>query len=343
MIEHSQNSLYALLGALLDGAADEPWVAAWVVAKERSSYRRPGALMLVSPLGRTLGLVSGGCLEADVALRARRALEFGRAEYVVYDSAEEGNIAAELGLGCNGRVGVLVEPVGPVQRRLLACLRQRMAAGEASVLIWRIDPRGGTGALAALADPALAVLEAAEAPPDLAPPADRHELVERDGQLYSLVRILPPVRLLVAGGGIDARPLVAFAAALGWRVAVADHRTIYARPADFPGAEWILRAPPEEAELPPCDAACVMTHNLDLDARWIARLRRVAGLRYLGLLGPVERRREVLARAGIAPGDPWAEGVRGPMGLHIGGELPESVALSTLAECHRELAAVGLL
>ncbi len=345
----TNNSLYQLLKDYDQSVGDEPWVAATVVTKYRSSYRKPGAMMLIDPLGRGHGLISGGCLESDIVLQARRVQHGGSARYVVYDSTEEGNIAAELGLGCNGRVGVLVQELEDRHRTLLGILRQRLEEGKVSRLLQCFDsPDSGDLSTLILLDPDNQPAATTEPEPPLPPlpgrSRSRHQVLEADGRQWSLVDYLPPVSLWVIGGGVDAQPVVAMAATLGWRVTVVDHRPAYGRPRDFPGAEALLRETAENFEGPiGADAAIVMSHNLDMDAAWLAKLAGARGLLYTGLLGPAERKQEVIDIAGVDPLGPFALGLHGPMGFDIGGDLPESIAVSVIAQCHQVLASAGRL
>ena len=339
------NNLYQLVGLITATEDLSGWVTATVVNKHRSSYRKPGAMMLVSPLGQTFGLISGGCLESDIVLRARRVLEYGVAEYVVYDSAEDGNIAAELGLGCNGRIGVIVEPLTTGHHSLYQALYRHLQRGCSATLIHCLEPVESCG-LRALVDKDDAVLGELPGIPQVPALAELSAAcpVETAGAAWSLVKVKPPVRLLIAGGGVDARPVAHLAATLGWRVTVADHRTVNARKADFPAAESLLRSLPGRPETAlKVDAAIVMSHNLDTDARWIRYLSDMRDLYYVGLLGPESRKAEVMALAGLASQGIFARRVRGPMGIDIGGDLPEAVAVSVIAQCHRELADKGLI
>lgn len=153
-----------------------------------------------------------------------------------------------------------------------------------------------------------------------------------------LLKIVPEPHLLVFGGGVDAQPLVAIAAQLGWRVTLVDARAAYARQQHFPAAHKILRQSADQLEpalLSSIDAAIVMTHNIQMDADALAAIQQ-SSARYTGLLGPNKRRQRVLSTANLTE-DSLTKPLAGPMGLNIGGELPESIALSILAECHAVL------
>jgi xanthine dehydrogenase accessory factor len=149
----------------------------------------------------------------------------------------------------------------------------------------------------------------------------------------------PEPHLLVIGGGIDARPVVSIAGELGWRVTLADPRTVNARKAYFPHATTIIRELDdnlsEYIRSEKVDAVVVMSHNLELDAQGLACCED-SDLSYLALLGPRHRYNKVLAMSGVTE-QQLTCAVSAPAGLDIGGQLPESIALSIIAECHATL------
>lgn len=357
--ESAGNSLYGLLQyyiAATEAAPDthsDNWLAATVLTKYQSSYRQPGALLLISPLGKVHGLVSGSCLEQDVVLRAQKVRAFGRPEFVIYDSTDADNIAAELGLGCKGRVGILIQELTPAHRTLLAHLHARLQAGHSAYMLYCCaSPAPADLAPLVLLDDQLQVIISSDpqAPlPALPPAPDRiSAVIDAPPRRWVLLRYRPPIHAWVIGGGVDAKPLVSIAAMLGWRLSVIDHRPSRGRAQDFPAAEQIVRSTPETF-FPgqPAQAVFVMTHNQSLDARWLRRLSQpdlsdcMPG--YIGLLGPPTRKAEVVAAAGLTADADFARAISGPMGFNIGGDLPESVAISAIAECHQRLAGLGYL
>lgn len=299
--------------------------------------------MLINPDGQSLGLVSGGCLEADIRLNARKVLAFAQAKTILYDSMDQENIAAELGLGCNGRVEVLVQPLQKPHRDIFMQLLERMESGESSYLLhcFQADNPESLNALVILDSEGSLLGSATQIdPPELSQSSFRrkHQVVTDKDRSWSLSLHRPPVNLWVVGGGVDAQPMVALAASLGWRVTLADHRPAYGREEDFAFAETFVRERPDafSGEIT-ADAAVVMTHNLELDASWLRRLQDSQSLRYVGLLGPADRRNEALHLAGIGSDSSLHGILHGPMGFDIGGDIPESVALSTLSQCHQIL------
>lgn len=337
------NHIYRILESYKAGDRSEHWFSATVVNKEGSSYRWPGALMLISPLGKTFGMVSGGCLEADIVRRAQNVYHKQQPEYVVYDSTQEGNIAAELGLGCNGLVGVLVQQLGSAHEQLLLTMLNQLQDGHSPRLLqcYSDVEDGNVMAQMVLLDESGHVMNStAEVPlPSIPELGSRKHAVINDGKReWAVAKYMAPPSLWVVGGGVDAQPMVDMAVLLGWRVTVVDHRTSYARVSDFSGAEHIIRDTPDNyCEDLDADAAIVMSHNLSIDAAWIKRFKDAKKLRYLGLLGPIFRKREVLELADVDSQSKFATSIYGPMGFDIGGDLPESIALSVISQCHAVL------
>ena len=311
---------------------DEGWTIATVVTKEQSSYRQPGAIMLVSPYGKTHGLVSGGCLEADIALQAKKVQQSGLPRYLIYDSSEEGGIAAVL--GCNGRIGVLLQIVTPGYRKFLDLLHARLNNRQPCRLRYCYrseNPR--EMAQCTLLDQVDRVL--ARAVPEQAgePGADTSQVT---------IDHSAPCSLWLIGGGADTRPLLVIASLLGWQTTIVDHRVGYARATDFPSAQRILRSNPEDFNgTMDGDAVLLMSHNLSMDAAWLKKLDPENLPKYIGLLGPESRRAQVFALAAIEPGSELARSIHGPMGFDIGGDTPESIALSIMAQCHQVLLRVS--
>lgn len=338
---------------------ETPPVLATVVRTGGSTYRRPGARMLITPLGQTFGCVSGGCLERDVVRQARRVFDSGEPRLVTYDSTADDEIRWGLGLGCNGTVDVLLESLqggGPQTEFLSGCLRGRRdgvlakvfaAAGEiaarAGDCLWLADGRAAQGTIsdarlhaAVLAD-AYRVLESGESL------VKSCETARGRAEVF-IEAIRPPVALIVFGGGHDAVPLVRFAKDLGWHVTVVDGRPGHASPVNFPRADALVPARPESiAERVPLDArtvAVVMNHNY-LDDLATLRCLRAVPLKYIGLLGPKRRAERLLADL-AEEGVPMPGGhtacLYGPVGLDIGADTPEEIALAICAEIRAVLA-----
>jgi len=165
------------------------------------------------------------------------------------------------------------------------------------------------------------------------------------GRLADL-RARNAVRLLVCGAGADAIPVVRMAAMTGWLVTVVDHRPSFATAERFPDADQVLHLDASQAEgalasvvrLDEFSAAVVMGHAATHDRARLHELLGVPSLRYLGVLGPRRRTLELLEGApGVPPGALPAH-VFAPVGLDIGAETPEEIALAIVSECASVLA-----
>ena len=325
----------------------ESAVLATVVRMEGSAYRKPGARMLVCQDGETFGGVSGGCLEADVVERARRILATGQSEFVMYDSTRDDDLLLGTGLGCQGVVSLLIERLTPNQPDALtlaeASLHTRQRAVLATVCTCPPDSGVHVGERLLLwedarADGCLALRAAAEQV--LMAGQSRYVRVplEQSGADVFCELMTPPLSLVIFGAGPDAGPLVQIAQTLGWHVTVTDHRPAFATPARVPQADVVLLAPREG--LPPAlpldmqTAVVVMTHNYLQDRALLAALLP-SPARYLGLLGPrqrTERMLQELQESGLTITPAMRARLYGPIGLDIGAQTPEQIALAVAAE-----------
>lgn len=327
---------------------------ATVVRVVGSAYRRPGARMLLGVDGTRVGLVSGGCLEADLVERARPVLESGTPALVTYDASRDEDLVFGLGLGCEGTVEVLIErvperPDGGHLALLARCLEERRRL--ALVTLFRTSGVVAPGTRLFLVDgepegggpvpDALAVALGREADAALADGRHRNVSVE-DGagaRVEALVEpILPWPELFVFGAGPDALPVVRLAVALGFDVTVADHRPAFVRPERFPGAVAVVLCEPAEiaatVDPGPDAAVLVMSHSFVSDRAYLGQLLR-RPLRYLGALGPKRRTERILAELaaeGVVPDASARARFHAPVGLDLGAETPEEIALSILAE-----------
>lgn len=333
---------------LLAGMA--PAVLATVVATAGSTYRKPGARMLFLADGGQVGLLSGGCLEADLELHARQILEGAAARSVEYDMRGPDDMLFGIGAGCEGAMRVLLEPLSfaaPPAAALREAARVN-ASGAAACLVSIHESREhalGTRDLAGVcadlpAAPAAALVAAAEAA--LAEGASR-DFASGEGaaRLCAHIQYLaPPPHLLICGAGPDAQPVSAAARVLGWRVTVVDHRPAYADPARFPGARVLRRdaaSLADHVDLERCHAAVVMSHHLASDLAYLRILGEARGPGYVGLLGPPARRQRILAELGRGA-DGLGERLQSPVGLEIGACTPEGIALAILGAVHAWLA-----
>lgn len=324
----------------------EVLVLATVYETMGSTYSKAGHRSLIAANGDYQGLVSGGCLEGDLGERANRIRETRKPAAITYDLRDEADDLWGLGVGCNGLIRVFLQPLVPEQdyEPFAAIARRLMGtepAGSATVIEAGGSrlPLGGT--LIRTSDSSEAIefdtaqVGQLEAGCDEALRSGQSRYVVDDsgaGILYSA--LVPVPRLLVLGAGPDAVPLVRMAAELGWLVTVADHRQAYIDKGGFEAAERVRTIDPAalagEIELETFDAVIVMSHHLNTDRTYLAQLAEIrAG--YVGVLGPPARKARLLDELG-AVGEALRPRLKGPVGLDIGADSPESIALSILAE-----------
>jgi xanthine/CO dehydrogenase XdhC/CoxF family maturation factor len=361
-------------------AAGADYVLATVVAVEGSSYRKPGALMLLTADGRRMGTVSGGCLEAQVAGRAWWLTANGPTIQRYTTTEEDGD--RPYGSGCGGVVFLLLErrnTAGPLLAALEQAFDRRIGLSVTTILegahlgrraFAGLEPERSEGLLAdaeafstgedalqALADRSLARGESIES-----------KIAQGETHVRAWADYRPARPALgIFGAGDDAQPLLRLAKELGWFVSVADGRSHLTTRERFPLADELFILPIKEipgtaSERPLAafdslraeDAAVVMTHSFEQDSKILAcLLARGVPPAYVGVLGPQRRTRELLAEAVhllnlpasaiAAQVDRWLAQLHAPTGLDLGAESPETIALSVLAEIQKLRTAASAL
>lgn len=313
---------------------------ATVVGVQGSAYRREGTRMLVLEGGAQVCMLSGGCLEGEVVEVALAALRTGERVLTHYDLSEDATWG--LGIGCGGSVDVLVEPVRADDAPLNAWIAA-LEAGETAALVTPLTGPGQVFVPASgdpvgtLPDPALhahAVYLARERLALREPHAAT--LPAPDGTPLFVDVTGPPPQLVLYGAGHDALPLAAQAHALGYDVHVIDPRPAYLTPARFPGAALhALDADALHAFTPGGRAhLIVMNHHLDRDRLCLAHALH-SDAPYVGVLGPRSRAETLLddlKQEGVTFTPAQLARLRAPVGLKLGAEAPEEVALSILGE-----------
>ena len=330
---------------IYEGLAGQKVALATVLHVQGSSYRRPGARMLITDDGRWEGAISGGCLEGDALRKARQVMSTQTAMLVRYDTMDDEANSLGVGLGCNGIIDVLIEPIDTAAaHNPLTVLRQAAEQQQRCVLatVFRSDnPRLPTGTrfLAAENQPAPAPLEADMAvvmqtgKPLLQPYAFSEGTVE-----VFLERLEPSLQLVLFGAGYDTLPLARLADAMGWKLTVTEDCIAHLAPRRFPQATCLLHANAdtvlEKLTLTDRTAAVLMSHNYHYDFEVLTRLLK-GPVPYIGLLGP-RKRYEKMQAAWAENGPRFSEATLGrvhsPIGLDVGAETPDEIALSIVAE-----------
>ena len=305
---------FAILARLARFGAGRRAALATVVRISGSASRRPGAKFLVEDGGETTGGVSGGCLEADVRETALQVLREGTPRLLHYDTGSDEETVWGLGLGCEGAVDVFVQPAAAAA---FARARELLAAGS---------PFGvarGFAIQTVVRGPLLGQVEIAS------DPAGESRMEERGPNTLFVEVLAPPPPLLIFGAGDDSQPLARLAHEAGFQVTVIDHRRGYLTPERFPPPSRLVlrRASEGVPSLSRQHYAVVETHALQHDHDW---MRALLGepLAYLGLLGPRARKEHLFRELGAHE----HERVFAPVGLDLGAEGPEQVAVSIVAE-----------
>jgi xanthine dehydrogenase accessory factor len=313
----------------LDGVLREGTRAALatVIHVRGSAYRHEGAKLLVTADGQGMGNVSGGCLEADVREVAHQVMRTGVAERRTYRGGANEVAAWDLGVGCDGEVEILIEPAGAAHAQELALMDRE----EPFVTITRLGDGVSAGELARW------TLTAGDAAGWIGD--GRSRLVEHDGNTLFVDVLLPPPRLLIVSAGDDAVHLARIARDVGFRVVVADRRAALLTRERFPDRVGLVETDAsrllERIVLDAGSFAVVMTHHFNDDTSYLRALLR-SPVRYIGMLGPRQRTERMLAalRAELKPAGETIDESRiyGPVGLDIGTDGAEQVALSVIAE-----------
>lgn len=327
-------------------ARGEPLVLATVAQTLGSTYRKAGAQMLIAGDGRVAGLLSGGCLEADLMERALGVLKTGEPTTVHYDTRSSDDVIWGIGLGCEGAMTILLSRLDrandyqpfnfsarcrcdQIDARFAIVTESRNSNLPLGKAFWTQNKHSAPAAVAAAMD--------ISAPRGAGPSS---ATTTADDATFLIVPIELPPRLLLLGAGPDAMPLVEIAGLMNWQVTVFDHRPAYAIADRFPRARRVaLKAAdelPQELHAGQFDAAVVMSHHLLSDQAYLAALADSA-IPYVGLLGPAPRRIRLLHEIGDKAAR-LSGRLYGPIGLDIGARSPEGIALAIVAEIHAVMA-----
>ena len=326
-----------------------------VVYLEGSSYRRPGARMLVNDEGELTGAISGGCLEGDALRKAMYAISQHRSRLVSYDTSDEDDMTIGIQLGCAGVIQVLFEPIDPhKQDNPIQLIRKALAIRQEAVLVTlfnlsnkNADQPGTcllmesdgniTGAIPIQGIEKLVMGDMLQAMQNKKS-VFREYLADGTSITAFIEFLQPAISLVVVGAGNDAVPMMQIADTLGWDVRIVDGRNTHARPERFVAACQILVSKPEAVlDQLPIDGRTVfvmMTHNYNYDLSMLKALLPTQ-TPYIGMLGPkkkLDRMLDELRQEGMQLDEAMLSKVHGPTGLEIGAETPAEIALSIIAE-----------
>ena len=328
---------------------------ATVVHVNGSSYRRPGARMLITESGQITGSISGGCLEGDALRKALLVIHAAKTMLVTYDTSDEDDAKFGMGLGCNGIIQVLIEPLqGEKGLCIIELLQKTNISRKKAALITLFSLKDKKGI-----QPGSCFLltEDGEISGEI-PLLDNTEVIDEANRVinkqqssfkqYTVANeelivfteiILPPVSLVVIGGGNDVIPLVKIADIAGWQTTVVDGRPMYANKERFqtPSCQVLLSKAEDVLKHIAIDnrtAFVLMTHNYNYDLAMLRSLLRFPVV-YIGVLGPKKKMAmmiDELKEEGTELTAQQRNAVHGPVGLNIGAETAEEIAVSIVAE-----------
>ncbi len=331
---------------------------ATVVHVEGSSYRRAGARMLITEDGQLTGAISGGCLEGDALRKALLVMTQQKAMLVTYDSMDEDDATIGIGLGCNGIIQVLIEPIdtskenNPIQF-LKAVAAQRQPSVLVTLFSLENKKARQPGTCLLIKENTITghspffneiIVQDAQSAFENHTISFKNYISEKESYTAFIEFIQPLVSLVIIGAGNDVMPLVKMADILGWESTVADGRPGYAKKERFTSSCQVLVSKPENVldkiTIDDQTVFLLMTHNYNYD---LAMLRALLGkdVVYIGSLGPrkkLDRMLKELSEEGMLISDKQRSMIYGPTGLDIGAETPEEIALSILAEIKTVLA-----
>lgn len=327
---------------------------ATVVHVEGSSYRRAGARMLITENGQLTGAISGGCLEGDALRKARLVMAQSKPMLVTYDTTDDDDAKFGVGLGCNGVIQILIEPIfSSRQNNPIQLFKSFLSKREPVVLITLFTindkqaPQPGTCLLldqhqqitGTFPDEAIKTALLSDAKDVLLHGNSVTKTYLYGDKFTCFVELMQPaVSLVIFGAGNDAIPLVQIASVLGWQIHIVDGRSNYAIPERFPQAQKIIISKPENVlehiAIDERTVIMLMTHNYNYDSCVLKQLLPLK-TSYIGVLGPKKRLQKMLdefAKDGEKASPNQLESVFGPAGLDIGSENADEIALSIIAE-----------
>ncbi len=305
--------------------------------------------MLITEDGKWVGSISGGCLEGDALRKARQVMTSKMAVTVTYDTSEESNQNLGIGLGCNGIIDVLIEPIDAMSSQNPVSVFSAFTKTNKPLAVATIF----TGAHAA---EKMIMSETGEITSHftntLLKKSVENDLKElfhtqrsvaknytaHDNTEVFLELVQPATSIILFGGGFDARPVSQLAKSLGWEVMVTDECVAHIAPVFFPTADKLSLCQRQfvdrDFDITPYTACVLMSHNYEYDRDVLKKLLKSESP-YIGILGPRKRFDKMideLAKEGILLNAEDLSRIHSPIGLDIGAEAPDEIAVSIVAE-----------
>ncbi len=322
----------------------EKLALATVVNIEESSYRRVGARMLVSSLGHWTGGISGGCLEGDALRRSQKAIFTNQQTIVTYDTLDDDTNEIGVGLGCNGKIDVLFSPLDHLnQNQPIKNLKTIVQNNEPVILLHVIESIHqplllGYQKIISLdgKENYFEKLEAESVTTEIQKARLRRrphifKTKDRQGRQIKVLAeyIKPELRLIIVGDNYDVLAMVNLVLELGWEIIIVGRKkkmskTLFEKAHAIYQYEEIDQIPTNEYT-----SVVLMTHDFEWDQKMVPLLLRKK-FAYIGMLGPKKRWKKMQQTLDLTPNQ--IEKVYAPIGLDIGAESPEEIAISILSE-----------
>lgn len=325
---------------------------ATVVKVRGSSYRSPGARMLITDDGKWVGSISGGCLEGDALRKARQVMSDKKPFTVTYDTREESNQNLGIGLGCNGVIDVLIEPLDAADNNNAAAFFERIISTESPLALATVFAGNDdlTGKKILISEEEIKWDELSDSELKNIVMGDLRKLFESklsEAKKYTVqgvetdvfIELLQPsLSVIIFGGGFDARPVSQLAKSLGWDVTVTDECVAHIAPLFFPTADKLSLCQrsfiDRDFNITPHTACVLMSHNYEYDRDVLKKLIKTQ-TPFIGILGPRKRFDKMVTEfknEGIELSAADYYRIHSPIGLDIGAEAPDEIAVSIIAE-----------
>ena len=299
-------------------------VLATIVRVQGSAYKREGSAMLFFEDGKQIGMLTAGCLETDLAIKADEVIEKQEAKLFQYHLSDEGDMSWGQGNGCNGTIDILLEPVSENLTEDFFVIKRSLARYQPVIMLKKLDELGEYLLIEEEGDP---FGNWSGDIPEIAF-TSKSGIIPGPHSIYQHT-YQPKPRLIVFGAGPDAKPLVELAAKTGFSETVCDWREAFCQKKYFPNASELLLGFPKnllkQISFSPFDYVVIMTHHFERDQEILKWVRK-ENIRYLGVLGPRERTKRLLKRDNVPD---W---IYSPVGRNIGAKGPEEIAVSIVAQ-----------
>lgn len=324
------NNIHEILDELAH--TNEKCVLATIIHVEGSAYRKEGATMLFTENNRQIGMISAGCLEADLAIQARILLkdETKYSHTVVYDMRSEDDLSWGRGAGCSGTIHILLEKVHKKLKEQLQLIREHLH-NNVPVFLYKFLKENHSEIRTTFipGNKQYIKKDKMNAIGNKKEQLLHYTLDNKNGKIFIQV-LHPKPRLFIFGAGSDVKPLSQLAINTNFDVSIWDWRPAYLNKIHFPSAKLMQQVPVakffEHTQFITTDSVVVMTHDFQKDKEILRYLLECEQIGYIGVLGPRERTSRLLNNSDIPTH------LHSPVGLPIHADGPEEIAVSILAE-----------